>query len=284
MNFSFFELANSIKQQAALRGLPEELRRRSASQLGQGLADGVSNHQIRGQIPGHRRLVEEHQPVPLIVSNQPRGGIDVQGGAADHQHIRLRQGADGCLQRPLIQPLLIEHHIRLDDAAAAAPGHALRAEDMLQTVKFPAPLAVVPVDAAMELQHVPAAGGLMEPVDVLGDDGFQLALPLELRQTQMRRVGLCSLDDELIAVEAVELLGALFPEGVTQDRLGRVIVFLMVEAVHTAEVRDAALGGNARPAKEHDAAAFGNDLFQCLYHNKKRPFRRMYICVKIASV
>ena len=40
----------------------------------------------------------------------------------------------------------------------------------------------------------------------------------------------------------------------------------------------------ARPAKEHDAAAFGNDLFQCLYHNKKRPFRRMYICVKIALV
>ena len=161
MNFSFFELANSKKQQAALGGLPEELRRRSASQLGQGLADGVSNHQIRGQIPGHRRLVEEHQLVPLIVSNQPRGGIDVQGGAADHQHIRLRQGADGCLQRPLIQPLLIEHHIRLDDAAAAAPGHALRAEDMLQTVKFPAPLAVVPVDAAVELQHVPAAGGLI---------------------------------------------------------------------------------------------------------------------------
>ena len=40
----------------------------------------------------------------------------------------------------------------------------------------------------------------------------------------------------------------------------------------------------AGPANEHDAAAFGNDLFQCLYHNKKRPFRRMYICVKIALV
>ncbi len=55
----------------------------------------------------------------------------------------------------------------------------------------------------------------------------------------------------------------------------------MIKSVHTAEVRDAALGGNARPAKEHDAAAFGNDLFQCLYHNKKRPFRCGNICVSI---
>ena len=61
---------------------------------------------------------------------------------------------------------------------------------MLQTVKFPAPLAVVPVDAAVELQHVPAAGGLVEPVDVLGDDGFQPALRLPLRQLFMGGVGL----------------------------------------------------------------------------------------------
>ena len=106
----------------------------------------------------------------------------------------------------------------------------------------------------------------MEAVDVLGNDGFQLALPLELRQTQMRRVGLCSLDDELIAVEAVELLGALFPEGVAQDRLGRVIVFLMVEAVHTAEVRDAALSGHARTAEKDDVLALRNDFFQLFNH------------------
>ena len=148
--------------------------------------------------------------MPLIVSNQPRGGIDVQRGAADHQHIRLRQGADGCLQRPLIQPLLIEHHIRLDDAAAAAPGHALRAEDMLQTVKFPAPLAVVPVDAAVELQHVPAAGGLVEPVDVLGDDGFQPALRLPLRQLFMGGVGLGVRGQQLGPVEAEKFFGVAF--------------------------------------------------------------------------
>ena len=54
----------------------------------------------------------------------------------------------------------------------------------------------------------------MEAVDVLGDDGLQLSLPLELGQTEVGRIGLCAPDNELIAVEAVELLGALFPEGV----------------------------------------------------------------------
>ncbi len=96
----------------------------------------------------------------------------------------------------------------------------------------------------------------METVDVLGDDRFQLALSLQLGQTQVRRVGLCSLDNKLIPVEAVELLGALFPERVAQNLLGRVIVFLMVEPVHTAEVRDAALGGHARTAEKRRCCCF----------------------------
>ena len=42
--------------------------------------------------------------------------------------------------------------------------------------------------------------------------------------------------------------------------------------VHTAEIRDAALGGHSRPAKKDDAAALCQNLFQCLYHKRKRPF------------
>ena len=101
----------------------------------------------------------------------------------------------------------------------------------------------------------------MEAVDVLGDDGLQLSLPLELGQTEVGRVGLCAPDDELIAVEAVKLLGVRFPEGVAQDGLGRVVVFLMVEAVHAAKIRDAALGGHACTAKKDDVLALRNDSF-----------------------
>ena len=101
----------------------------------------------------------------------------------------------------------------------------------------------------------------MEAVDVLGDDGLQLSLPLELGQTEVGRVGLCAPDDELITVKAVKLLGVRFPEGVAQDGLGRVVIFLMVEAVHAAEIRDAALGGHACTAKKDDVLALRNDFF-----------------------
>ena len=38
------------------------------------------------------------------------------------------------------------------------------------------------------------------------------------------------------------------------------------------------------PREIYENRRFENIAHQCLYHNKKRPFRRMYICVKIASV
>ena len=40
-----------------------------------------------------RCLIDQNQPVPCIVIDQARRRIYRQGGAADHQHIRLRQGA-----------------------------------------------------------------------------------------------------------------------------------------------------------------------------------------------
>ena len=175
------------------------------------------------------------------VTDQSRRRVDHKAGTADDEGISAADGRDCAGQYLLIQPLFVEDDVRLDDTAAfGAARHTGAVGDEVHIVERAALDAVVAQGAAVELVHRLGACRLMEAVDVLGDDGFQLALPLELRQTQMRRVGLCSLDDELIAVEAVELLGALFPEGVTQDRLGRVIVFLMVEAVHTAEVRDAA--------------------------------------------
>ena len=136
----------------------------------------------------------------------------------------------------------------------------------------------------MQLVHGLAACGLVQPVDVLGDHRFQFALALQLCQPQVGGVGLCALHDELIAVKAVELLRVFLPEGVAQDRFRGVGVLLVVKPVHTAEVRDAALGGDARPAKEHDAAAFCKDVFQCLYHKQNRPFRCACVCVKIIPV
>ena len=124
----------------------------------------------------------------------------------------------------------------------------------------------------MQLVHGLAARGLMQPVNVLGDHGLQLALLFQLCQTQVCGVGLGSLYNELIAVKPVELFRVPFPEGVAENGLRRVVVFLVIQPIHTAEIRDAALGGHSRPAKKDDAAALCQNLFQCLYHKRKRPF------------
>ena len=49
---------------------------------------------------------------------------------------------------------------------------------VLQPVKLPALLAIVAQDAPVQLQHLAAAGLLVQAVDVLGDDGLELALRL----------------------------------------------------------------------------------------------------------
>ena len=137
----------------------------------------------------------------------------------------------------------------------------------------------------MELKHVLGARRLVQAVDVLGDDRFQLALFFQPGQPQVGRVGLCALYNQLIPVKTVKLLGVLLPERVAQNLLGRVIVFLVVQPVHTAEIRDTALGGNARPAKENNVAALGNDLFEFCYHNKKRPFPGLVLfCTQYSTI
>ena len=80
----------------------------------------------------------------------------------------------------------------------------------------------------MQLVHGLAARGLMQPVNVLGDHGLQLALLFQLCQTQVCGVGLGSLYNELIAVKPVELFRVPFPEGVAENGLRRVLVLLVV--------------------------------------------------------
>ena len=87
----------------------------------------------------------------------------------------------------------------------------------------------------------------------------------------MGRVGLCPPDDHLVPVKTVELLGVLFPEGMAEDGLRRVIVPLMVQPVHAAEIGDARLGADPRPAEKDDVLALCDDGFQCLDH-KTAPF------------
>ena len=65
----------------------------------------------------------------------------------------------------------------------------------------------------MKLQDLPAAGGLMETVDILGDDGPQLALGLPLRQLSVGGIGSGIGGQHLGPVETEKFFRLAFIEG-----------------------------------------------------------------------
>src|SRR5699024_4780607 len=70
----------------------------------------------------------------------------------------------------------------------------------------------------------------------------------------------------LFAVKTEEFLGVGNKKTVAEHDFRRIVKFLMVQAVDAAEIRDSALGRNARPAKKHDVAALLDQPFQLRYH------------------
>ena len=80
-------------------------------------------------------------------------------------------------------------------------------------MEFAAALTVIAVDAAVELQHPAAAGGLMKAVDVLCDDGGEAALLLPLGQLVMGGIGLCMGREEFCPVKPEKLFGVAFVKG-----------------------------------------------------------------------
>ena len=98
----------------------------------------------------------------------------------------------------------------------------------------------------------------METVNILCDDGLDLARLFLLGKPQVGLVGLGIGGNHLVAVEAVELLSVGFIVAVAQHSLGRHGVFLVIQAIHTAEIGDTRLGGHARAAKKDDVVALGN--------------------------
>ena len=54
----------------------------------------------------------------------------------------------------------------------------------------------------------------------------------------------------------VVLLRVRHEEGMAQDRLGRIVILLVIQAVHAAKIRDAALGRHTGSAKKYDIIRF----------------------------
>ena len=72
---------------------------------------------------------------------------------------------------------------------------------------------MIPVDTAVEFQDLVAAGGLVQAVDVLGDDGLQLSLGLLFRQLSVGGIGSGIGGQHLGPVEAEKFFRLAFIEG-----------------------------------------------------------------------
>ena len=172
-------------------------------------------YQIRFGIKGGFIPVNQNQPISLIIVDQSRRGINSQAGTCHNEQIRSADGIHAVFQRLLIQSFLIQYHIGLHGSAAAAAGDALGVQDEVQIMKLSAPFTVVPVDAAVQFQHPVAAGGLMESVDVLGDDGLEFSLVLPLCQFQVGGVGFCVRCQQLGPVKTEKLFRVAFIKRMT---------------------------------------------------------------------
>ena len=89
-------------------------------QLLQHLSDGSihRNGGLRGACPA---LIHHRQLMPAVVGDESRRRIHHQRRTADEQHVRLPDVMEGTGHHVLVQRLLVQYHIGLDDAAAAAP-------------------------------------------------------------------------------------------------------------------------------------------------------------------
>ena len=104
----------------------------------------------------------------------------------------------------------------------------------------------------MQLQHLPTPGRLMQAVNILGDHCLQLSGRLHFRELHMRRIGLCIQRQHLILVKLVKLLCLSGQKGMTDDLLGRIFIFLMIQAVLAAEIRNTAFRGDPGAAEKHN--------------------------------
>ena len=155
----------------------------------------------------------------------------------------------------IVQAFFVEDDIGLDGTAAGiAFGDACRLVDLLGIKEFMAVLAEIAVDTAVQFQDVFTTAFLMETVDILSNDGFQLARLFQFSQLFVGhiRLGRKGRVQDFVPVEPVKFIGVLFIKRVGQHRFRRIFVMLVIQPVFTAEIRDAAFCGNAGTTEKYN--------------------------------
>ena len=89
-----------------------------------------------------------------------------------------------------------------------------------------------------------------------------MPLLLEPREHAVRDVRLEAQREHFLAIKLEKFLWMALEKAVADDRLGGIVEFLVIQAVHAAEIRDPALGGDACAAEKDGAVRLLNPAFQ----------------------
>ena len=190
--------------------------------------------------------------------------IHRQGSPPHDEEVGPLQRFHRLLNGGAVQGFLVQHYIRLDDSAAAAPGNPLRLQDEPGVIPFPATGTIVAVYRPVELQHFSAARQLMQSIDVLGHHSQQFSRLLQFRQLFVGGVGFGIQIEHPAAVKGKELLRVFLVKVVAEYLLRRVTVPLLVKAVHAAEIWQARFRTPPCSAECDDPAACVNKFLQLL--------------------
>ncbi len=189
------------------------------------------------------------------------GGLDLRARAAHEQRSDLPHERLGRLERRRGDSLAEQDDVRLHEgpAARAGRGPARHLAARHHQLAAQAPEAVC---APVELHDLLTPGGLVEPVDVLGDDAREEAASLQRRQGEVP--GVWGGGGQLL-LQLCEH-GPDLPRVALEARQGGVLLRVVAgpEPARAAEVGDTALGGHAGTRERDDPAAGhqGRDLRQ----------------------
>jgi hypothetical protein len=137
-------------------------------------------------------------------------------------------------------------------AAAVTHGRAGAFAHELQRILPAAAQAAIAADAAVQLNHVPAAGQLVQAVDILRYDREKPAGFFQFGQLKMRGIGPGVGIQHFFPVKSKKQFFVAFIKTAAYDLFRRIGVFLPEQPARAAKIRDAALDGYAGAAEKDD--------------------------------
>ena len=200
--------------------------------------------------------------------DEARGWVDRQRGADDDQHVRRTDCRGRALHRLLVEHFAVEHDIGAHHPALVIALDAFRVHadcggiSGFARVERP-PSRSVPV----QFDDCATAGGLVQIVDVLRDDGNFFPCIFERRKEAVRGVRKGLRKIEMLRIIAEEKLGIRLQK-TDAERLFAAEMAAAQPVEHPArrtEIRNPALRADARPSEGDDALRIADHLREAFF-------------------